>query len=61
DRGSTEPIADEDSTLVVDTQRAYVSVPSAGTVYEIDYADNARIARELVPEAGLAVSTVVGR
>lgn len=61
DRGSTESIADEASTLVVDTQRAYVSVPSAGTVYEIDYADNARIARELAPEAGLAVSTVVGR
>jgi len=61
ERGSTEPIADEDSTLVVDTQRAYVSVPSAGTVYEIDYADDARIARELVPEAGLAAATVVGR
>ena len=61
ERGATEPIADEGSTLVVDAQRAYVSVPSSGTVYEIDYADDARIARELTPEAGLAFSTVVGR
>lgn len=61
ERGATEPIADEASTLVVDAQRAYLSAPSAGIVYEIDYADDARIARELTPGSGLAVSTVVGR
>ncbi|CAM3223729.1 hypothetical protein PSET11_01560 [Arthrobacter ulcerisalmonis] len=34
-------------TLTVDAQRAYVSSPAEGVVYEIDYADNARVARTL--------------
>lgn len=33
--------------LTVDGQRAYVSAPAEGVVYEIDYADDARIARTL--------------
>jgi hypothetical protein len=33
--------------LAVDGQRAYVSAPAEGVVYEIDYADNARVARTL--------------
>ena len=36
-------------TLTVDSQRAYVNSPSRGLVYEIDYVDSARIARELAP------------
>jgi len=33
--------------LTLDGQRAYVSAPAEGIVYEIDYADDARIARTL--------------
>lgn len=33
--------------LTVDGQRAYVSAPAENTVYEIDYADSARVARTL--------------
>jgi hypothetical protein len=33
--------------LTVDRQRAYVNAPADGLVYEIDYADNARVARTL--------------
>jgi hypothetical protein len=47
--------------LVVDAQRAYLTAPETGLVYEIDYRDGARIARELAPAAGLAVGTEVGR
>ncbi|UOQ59500.1 ABC transporter [Leucobacter rhizosphaerae] len=35
--------------LTVDANRAYVNDPAAGVVYEIDYADGARIARVLEP------------
>ncbi|WP_346619445.1 hypothetical protein [Blastococcus montanus] len=44
-------------TLEVDADRAYVNVPSAGVVHEVDYADGARIARTFdtaVPPAFLA-------
>jgi hypothetical protein len=34
-------------TLEVDSSRAYVNSPSTGLVHEIDYADDARIARSL--------------
>ena len=60
-RGVTEPIADDASSLVVDAQRAYLTAPESGLVYEIDYRDGARIAREFEPAAGLAVGTEVGR
>lgn len=33
--------------LAVDQQRAYLNAPAEGVVYEIDYADDARIARKL--------------
>jgi hypothetical protein len=33
--------------LTVDAQRAYVNAPAEGLVHEIDYADDARIARTL--------------
>jgi hypothetical protein len=61
ERGATDPIADAASMLVVDAQRAYLTAPETGLVYEIDYRDGARIARELAPAAGLAVGTEVGR
>ena len=34
-------------SLTVDAQRAYVNNPGTGTVYEIDYADTARVARTI--------------
>jgi len=61
ERGATGPIADDASTLVVDIQRAYLTAPASGVVYEIDYRDGARVARELTPAEGLAVGTEVGR
>ncbi|MGY5883632.1 YncE family protein [Modestobacter lacusdianchii] len=52
---TTEPLAGapEDlaaMTLEVDASRAYVNVPSAGVVHEVDYADGARLARSLPTE-----------
>ena len=45
-------------TVEVDISRAYVNSPAAGVVYEIDYADDARVARTLdVPGAALMVET----
>ncbi len=61
DRGSTDPIAHEGSTLTVDTERAYVSSPAEGVVYEIDYADAARIARVLTTATSPDAAIEVGR
>lgn len=47
--------------LVVDDQRAYLNDPDAGRVHEIDYADGARIARELSPPTGARFVAEVGR
>jgi hypothetical protein len=46
-------------SLTVDGQRAYLSDPAAAAVYEIDYADGARIARTLETAADFV--TEVGR
>lgn len=61
ERGATDPIASEGSTLVVDAQRAYLSSPEAGVVYEIDYADGARVARELATPTAPDAAIEVGR
>lgn len=37
-------------TLIADQQRAYLNGPAEQRVWEIDFADGARIAREFVPE-----------
>ncbi|MBT2586379.1 ABC transporter [Arthrobacter sp. ISL-95] len=42
-----EPVYADKIRLTVDAQRAYVNAPAEGLVYEIDYADDARIARTL--------------
>lgn len=47
--------------LVVDQQRAYVSDPAGGVVYEIDYADDARVARELSTPTTPDFATELGR
>lgn len=47
--------------LVVDDQRAYLNDPDGGRVHEIDYADGARIARELAPATGARFVAEVGR
>lgn len=65
ERGATDPlVADPTSdgvSLVVDAQRAYVNAPDEGIVYEIAYADDARIARELTPDAAPDFATEAGR
>jgi hypothetical protein len=44
----TKPLVDSaNADLMVDGQRAYVNDVAEGVVYEIDYADRARVAREL--------------
>lgn len=48
-------------TLTVDAQRAYLASPSSGTVFEIDFADGARVARELRPAVAPAVFAETGR
>ncbi|WP_119695972.1 ABC transporter [Microbacterium halotolerans] len=47
--------------LVVDTQRAYLSDPAGGVVHEIDYADGARVARELTTPTTPFLATELGR
>lgn len=42
--------AGANATLVADHQRAYLNGPIEGRLWEIDFADGARIAREFVPE-----------
>lgn len=48
-------------TLVVDQERAYVNAPAEGMVHEIDYADGARLARELPTATEPAFFTETGR
>lgn len=48
-------------TLAVDANRAYVNAPAEGVVYEIDYADGARIARVLETDARPVHVAEVGR
>lgn len=48
-------------SLTVDTQRAYVNDPDAGVVYEIDFADGARIARTLETSPSPTFVAEVGR
>ena len=49
DAADLAPEALDALTLTVDSQRAYLNSPSRGIVYEIDYVDSMRIARELTP------------
>lgn len=42
-----DPVLAGKIQLTVDAQRAYVNAPAEGLVYEIDFADDARIARTL--------------
>lgn len=64
---ATAPLVDPDlagaggARLVVDDQRAYLNDPDGGRVHEIDYADGARIARELAPSTGARFVAEVGR
>lgn len=46
--------------LVLDAQRAYVNAPVEERVYEIDFADSARIARTLSPSVAPVWMTQVG-
>jgi hypothetical protein len=45
DPSNTDPAILDGVTLTVDTSRAYVNAVTEGRIYEIDYADGARIAR----------------
>lgn len=56
----TELLSEDAGTpeLRIDTARAYVSDPASSTVYEIDYADNLRVARTFdVPSADFLLET----
>ncbi len=67
ERAATDPIVTDavggggQVSLSVDAQRAYVNDPATGAVFEIDYADSARVARTL--ETGVPAHFVaeVGR
>lgn len=48
-------------TIEVDADRAYVAVPSAGVVHEVDYADGARVARSLPTVVSPAFVAETGR
>ncbi|MCJ1707703.1 ABC transporter [Microbacterium sp. VKM Ac-2923] len=55
-RAATTPLvgaslaAGQPVTLIADQQRAYLNGPAEGRMWEIDFADDARIAREFAPE-----------
>ncbi|UOR00822.1 ABC transporter [Leucobacter allii] len=49
------------ASLFVDAQRAYVNDPATGEVFEIDYADGARVARAIAPGTPAAHLAEVGR
>ncbi|MEA5453957.1 ABC transporter [Sinomonas sp. JGH33] len=51
----------ETVSLTVDAQRAYLNAPADGVVYEIDFADKARIARTLSPSVQPAFMAETGR
>jgi hypothetical protein len=51
----------ETVSLTVDAQRAYLNAPAEGVVYEIDFADRARIARALSPSVQPAFLAETGR
>lgn len=54
----TEPDPDNPPQLRIDTSRAYVSDPASSTVFEIDYADNLRVARTFdVPAVDFLLET----
>ncbi|MFK4789981.1 ABC transporter [Microbacterium sp. ZW T5_56] len=59
----TEPLTADPagSSLVVDGQRAYLNDAATGVVHEIDYADNARIARALETPTAPTFFAEVGR
>ena len=57
---STQPSL-ETVTLTVDAQRAYLNAPAEGVVYEIDFADKARIARTLSPSVRPVFMAEAGR
>ncbi len=48
-------------TLVADQQRAYLNGPAEGRLWEIDFADGARIAREFTPERSPLFFAETGR
>jgi len=48
-------------TLSVDATRAYVNAPAEGRVYEIDYADGARVARDFEVPGGPLLLAETGR
>ncbi|WP_422934315.1 ABC transporter [Sinomonas sp. P47F7] len=48
-------------SLTVDAQRAYLNAPTDGLVYEIDFADRARIARTLTPSVQPVFIAETGR
>ena len=61
---ATEPLVGEvteNVSLTVDDQRAYLNEPSAGVVYEVDYAGEARVARTLEPSPAADFVAEVGR
>lgn len=48
-------------TLIADQQRAYLNGPTEGRMWEIDFADSARIAREFTPAQTPAFLAQTGR
>ena len=56
-----QPDADTELDLADYAQRAYLASPERATVYEIDFADNARVSREFTPVIAPARFAETGR
>ena len=55
--GTLGTAAEAGVELTVDAQRAYLNAPGADVIYEIDYADAARIARTFPAHADFFAET----
>lgn len=67
-RAATEPLVAEsladgvgDIRLIADQQRGYLTGPAEQTVWEIDFADDARIARTFAPTTAPLFAALTGR
>jgi len=66
-RAASDPLVSESlaaglsATLVADQQRAYLNGPAENRMWEIDFADDARVAREFTPERSPLFFAETGR
>lgn len=61
ERTTADPETSAQVHLTVDAHRAYVNAPAEGLVFEVDFADAARVSRTLEPQTAPVHVVVTGR